>query len=503
MASKYLIDVTSPKKDFFDYISLIGNERVIFSGVFGSGKTYFLNDFFKGTYQESFISFHLYPTNYSVSKNEDIFELIKYDLLYQILCQQPQLEKFAPRLVDSLSLIGVTDSYKILAPFISYIPKIGKTVDKIITGLVEFKKLLDEKESQVTLDEGKLIKEYIERFETTSGSIFENDVYSKLINTLVCRLKESGKKVVLIVDDLDRIDPDHIFRILNVFAVHFNAYDLNENENKFGIDKVILCCDIDNIRSIFRNRYGADVDFNGYIDKFYSRGIYYFDNTIEVRKQIDGLLRSLKYDSHFLQIIPWADSRTSYFEIIKYIITSMVLSGSLNLRVLLKINKMTYNPPTYEIQFRKLKIVNWQVPMICLIDFLKDVFGSSRALLAALDKTNFLSLGSTNLGLERLNYKIFGELILLLENETHRFAPDKDFTTRCFSENSAFHYHIKYNMNATLEIFYIVLGNMKGDSNPITDSKVISLFTPENFKEKFIQVVHEHGDFKKLTIDRL
>ena len=41
------------------------------------------------------------------------------------------------------------------------------------------------------------------------------------------------KKNVLVIDDLDRIDPEHIFRILNILSVHNNHFD---SENKFSFD---------------------------------------------------------------------------------------------------------------------------------------------------------------------------------------------------------------------------------------------------------------------------
>ena len=43
---------------------------------------------------------------------------------------------------------------------------------------------------------------------------------------LIDQLKKDGKKTVLIIDDLDRIDPEHIFRLLNVFAAHLDIRDL-------------------------------------------------------------------------------------------------------------------------------------------------------------------------------------------------------------------------------------------------------------------------------------
>jgi hypothetical protein len=52
----------------------------------------------------------------------------------------------------------------------------------------------------------------------------------------------------------------------------------NDEGNKFGFDKVIFSCDIDNIQSVYHHKYGAKADFSGYIDKFYSSNIFRLDN---------------------------------------------------------------------------------------------------------------------------------------------------------------------------------------------------------------------------------
>jgi DNA replication protein DnaC len=41
MKNKTLIETTAPAKEFEQYLNLIGNEKIIFSGIFGIGKTYF------------------------------------------------------------------------------------------------------------------------------------------------------------------------------------------------------------------------------------------------------------------------------------------------------------------------------------------------------------------------------------------------------------------------------------------------------------------------------
>ncbi len=60
------------------------NHRIIFSGKFGSGKTTFLHHYFEEN-KDNFVPIYLYPVNYSISSNEDIFELIKYDILLELL----------------------------------------------------------------------------------------------------------------------------------------------------------------------------------------------------------------------------------------------------------------------------------------------------------------------------------------------------------------------------------------------------------------------------------
>ncbi len=79
--------------------------------------------------------------------------------------------------------------------------------------------------------------------------------------------------MILVIDDLDRIDPEHIFRILNIFSAHDKL-----GENKFGFIKVILVCDINNIKHIYHHFYGKNVDFFGYINKFYSSEVYEYSN---------------------------------------------------------------------------------------------------------------------------------------------------------------------------------------------------------------------------------
>lgn len=59
---------------------------------------------------------------------------------------------------------------------------------------------------------------------------------------------------------------------------------------------MILVCDIENIKRIYEHRYGKNVDFQGYINKFYSKSIYSFNNSRYIREALRDYLDELKYN---------------------------------------------------------------------------------------------------------------------------------------------------------------------------------------------------------------
>ena len=73
------IDLTSEKLNFARHLKLPNNNQIIFSGIFGIGKTYFLNQYFKEKAEEYELIL-LSPVNYSISQTDDIIEYIKYDI---------------------------------------------------------------------------------------------------------------------------------------------------------------------------------------------------------------------------------------------------------------------------------------------------------------------------------------------------------------------------------------------------------------------------------------
>ena len=137
------------------------------------------------------------------------------------------------------------------------------------------------------------LERYCRSIEIDEGLIYEYDIVCELISEMVNELKKANgeKKTVLIIDDLDRIDPAHIFRILNVFASHFEH---DSNSNKFHFDKIIFVCDNENIRNIFQHFYGEKVDYKGYIEKFYSKSIFNIDNGEILKSLINGFIEKIQ-----------------------------------------------------------------------------------------------------------------------------------------------------------------------------------------------------------------
>ena len=79
------IPIDKSKANFREY--LLANDRCILSAAFGDGKTYFLEEF-KEEYNDEFIFITLHPVNYQVARTYDIFELIKRDILLQLIVNE-------------------------------------------------------------------------------------------------------------------------------------------------------------------------------------------------------------------------------------------------------------------------------------------------------------------------------------------------------------------------------------------------------------------------------
>ena len=302
-----MIPIEPYLKDFKQYLD--ANSRCILSAKFGNGKSYFIRSFIK-EYSDDYLFIPIYPVNYQVMDNKDIFELIKRDILIKLLSSEEininEIELNAAslfyyfftnnqedKLLDILSIIPDINIYGIDINLSNVIKKLKEVKDKFATYKEQFKSI--DKTSEL----------YITKFDSLKGSIYEFDTISQLICDIIREYKKKNptKEVVLIIEDLDRIDPAHIFRILNVFSAHFDRYtpglvefDKTCGDNKFCLDKIVTVCDIDNIKKIYAHIYGDYTDFTGYISKFSNSKEYIYSLKEKIKWYITNVLldRDLK-----------------------------------------------------------------------------------------------------------------------------------------------------------------------------------------------------------------
>lgn len=260
------IDHSNIETDFLSHLGLKENNRILFTAPFGAGKSTFLQEVFGKN--NDYFTINLFPVNYSVSANEDVFELIKFDLIIELISKYKKeiklvKEDFSALLLSQMFILKELKLTPIIFAILKQCGKIGKSSVEIIE---EVKKQYGEFKAKMTEDESENIFTFLSLIQKQKGTEHEMDSISTLIKNLVNRIKEekSGALSVLVIDDLDRLDPEHTFRLINIFSAHFDKIN---NSNKFGFDKVIFVCDFENIKKIFHHKYGPAVDFSGYSDK--------------------------------------------------------------------------------------------------------------------------------------------------------------------------------------------------------------------------------------------
>lgn len=278
--------------EFQDHIQIQLNKRILFSGPFGAGKSFFLKTFF--TKSNQYKSVTLSPVDYSITATGDIFELIKHDLLKELVQhfeQEIDLERedFPLVLLVQTYLKDRFAFYDFVKPFVKVLyPGAGEAME-IAEQIPDTLSAFEKYKAQMNVDEEKVLINYLSEQSFKKGSIRESDGMTALIRDLINRVKTviNDQELVLVIDDLDRLDPEHVFRIINIFSAHHNS---QTEENKFGFDKIIFVCDVENIRYMFEHRFGKNVDFAGYLDKFYSVEVFSFNFRLHLKESAVTLI---------------------------------------------------------------------------------------------------------------------------------------------------------------------------------------------------------------------
>ena len=358
------IDISGNLNNFAQYLEK--TDRIILSAKFGDGKTYLLNKLRNdAVMKDEYEFFTIYPVNYSVAKNEDVFEYIKRDIIVQFY-EKKLLEK-----IDLNALFGsefTLNDLTSVVPFLLSLVPLGELCNEGYSKFLEIKKKYDEKKH--------IVDKYLSQFANTAGCIHEEDGYTKLIKKAIKWISQDhslngkvkkAKKPVLIIEDLDRLDPKHLFRILNVVSAHID--DSKQPDivgNKFGFNNIVLVMDYDVTKHIFHHFYGAQACYEGYMSKFLSREPFrYSIKSIMIRDleaQLGeklGIHELLPYLKHFREKLAGSSLRDlykltqfdtdSYFKVPEYCYSGGSMPTSLPLFHLI-IYMMESGMPTEKIQ---------------------------------------------------------------------------------------------------------------------------------------------------------
>ena len=282
MEEKFLIPIDDAIEAFRHHID--AHDRTVLSAHFGDGKSFFLSHFMENEdVAERYTFLTIFPVNYQVTENRDIFDLIKLDILLQMLLKgviETEVKitnEVALALYLQCQPVGFTESFLPLLSELAYNEDAAKAAAVALAGKKFFKSI---KQKLIKIKEQSCdsrLNAFLNAVE--KNPVIGQDAISNIIQQCLQQYREKhpNKQVVLVIEDLDRIDPAHLFRILNIFSAHIDfCYRMGCRPNKtlagnkFGLDKVVFVMDYSNVRRIYSHFYGEGTNFEGYIEKFCS-----------------------------------------------------------------------------------------------------------------------------------------------------------------------------------------------------------------------------------------
>lgn len=291
----FLIPIDDSIQDFLHHLDT--HDRTIFSARFGDGKTFFLSHFMEDDdVKERYTFLTIFPVNYQVTGNRDIFELIKRDILLQMLIKgviETEIEvnnDIALALYLQCQPLGFVESFLPLLSEQPFNGEIAKTAAFALAGKKFFKSIKQKIDGFKQQSRDSLLDAFFNAVE--HNPVVGQDAISSIIQQCLKQYRGNhpNKKVVLVIEDLDRIDPAHLFRILNIFSAHMdfcyrfgNRPDESLVGNKFDLDKVVFVMHYENVKTIYHHFYGAETYFDGYIEKFCSSN--HFTYSLEAQRE--------------------------------------------------------------------------------------------------------------------------------------------------------------------------------------------------------------------------
>lgn len=282
MEEKLLIPIDDAIEAFRHHLD--AHDRTILSARFGDGKSFFLSHFMEDEdVAECYTFLTIFPVNYQVTENRDIFDLIKRDILLQMLLKG--VIETEVKITNDVALalylqcqpLSFAESFLPLLSELSMNEDAAKAAAVALAGKKFFKSIKQKLDKIKEQSRDSQLDAFLNAVE--KNPVVGQDAISSIIQQCLqqYRDKHPNKRVVLVIEDLDRIDPAHLFRILNIFSAHIDfCYRLGVQPdetlvgNKFGLDKVIFVMDYRNVQRIYSHFYGEGANFEGYIEKFCS-----------------------------------------------------------------------------------------------------------------------------------------------------------------------------------------------------------------------------------------
>ena len=383
-------DISDSMERFDKHIEPDDNDRIIFSGKFGAGKTFFLKKFFDEN-GGKYCNVHLFPINYTAASNEDIFELIKFDILFHLLETVPIEEDESLTHQIFLYFFLQNRATDILGSLLGLIPKIGPVLASGAGKLIALANDYQEAFEEENKSKKELLEKYLTSIKDKKGNIYEEDLITNIIRDLIEKITSEGKKVVLIIDDLDRIDPGHLFRILNVLSAHTDRHE--NGDNKFGFDKIILTFHLENVKHIYHHQYGYRTDFEGYIDKFYT-SIFPYHLTEGLMNRVSDVLMSIEHTKNpNRKLFQGKNSRNVINT--SYILSSLIDSTELTVRNILKLYNRVYDIPKHQMDTNELIINGSNSMTLFIVEVLLEIYGNLKKLEKAIESADFLGMENT------------------------------------------------------------------------------------------------------------
>lgn len=293
MNNNFEINITNPLSKFKRFFEQ--SDRMILSAKFGDGKSYFLKKFMEedDPKDPKYYFIVLHPVNYVVEENRDIFEYIKRDIIFQMLQDEKlfdfedDFDTWDKAIINNIFFSEIYDFLLSIQPFAE-----AKVVGKLIkSGAEKFLKIRN-----TYNDLKNRPYNYVDSFALHKGSLAECDGFTQLIQQALKHIEEQyRRKTVLIIEDMDRLDPGHLFRILNVLGAQIdNPYFESDkqtgnevNPNKFGFSKIVLVMDYKTTEHIFHHFYGKEANYEGYMQKFIDIEPF----TFSFREEAETMLR--------------------------------------------------------------------------------------------------------------------------------------------------------------------------------------------------------------------